>query len=262
MKKLLTLLIIFSTFIVNAQRTMFSGQNNYVEPIGAIVTPIITNGLTFNVDAANLSSYSGTGNFWNDLSGSNHIKFYSNSSYNVNVNPTYSNDGGGSLITTGIFGKSINNSGISGAAPRSFEAWVKFNSIAGNSVMSIGNSPCNSLFELMSYQNNIIDHISCGYLPSSTILSTNTWYNVIITYDGANNHFIYINGVQVATSSSFNGPYSTLTTLNTPIYIGTAVTTTWGAFDGKIAVLRIYNRAITPAEVISNFNAIKSRFGF
>jgi hypothetical protein len=179
----------------------------------------------------------------------------------VNANPTFSTDGGGSLITAGIFGKSISNSGITGAAPRSMEAWVKFNSIASNAVLSIGSTPCNGLFELMAYQNNIIDHIWCAYLPSSTVISTNTWYHVIITYDGTTNHFIYINGIQVATSSSFSGPNTPLSTMNTPIYIGPAATTTWGAFNGKIGVLRIYNRVLSPSEVTTNFNAQNTRFG-
>jgi hypothetical protein len=43
MKKLLTLLIIFSTFIVNAQRTMFTGQNNYSAPV--VTANIITTDL-------------------------------------------------------------------------------------------------------------------------------------------------------------------------------------------------------------------------
>jgi hypothetical protein len=113
----------------------------------------------------------------------------------------------------------------------------------------------------MAYQNNIIDHIWCAYLPSSTVISTNTWYHVIITYDGTTNHFIYINGIQVATSSSFSGPNTPLSTVNTPIYIGPAATTTWGAFNGKIGVLRIYDRVLSPSEITTNFNALQTRFG-
>jgi len=241
---------------------MFGAQNNYVAPLTTPTGPaIVTNGLTFHVDAAISSSYGGSGNVWSDIGGSNHMKFYTNSSYNVNANPTFSTDGGGSLITTGIFGKSISNSGITGAAPRSMEAWVKFNSIASNAVLSVGNNTCYSLFEMMAYQNNLIDHIWCSYLPSSTVLSINMWYHVIMTYDGTTNHFIYINGIQVATSTNFSGPNTTLTTVNTPIYIGPAATTTWGAFNGKIGVLRIYNRVLSPSEVTTNFNAQNTRFG-
>ena len=261
MKNILTLLLLISAFTSNAQRTMFSGQNNYVAPIVLAEPSIVTDGLTFNVDAANTSSYSGSGNVWNDLKGTNNVMFYSNSAYNVNANPTYSNDGGGSLITTGIFGKSINNSGITVSVARTMEAWVKFNSVAGNAVISIGNQPNSSLFELMAYSTNIIEHIWGTFTKSSTVLTTNTWYHVVIIYDGTTNHFIYINGVQVGASTSVDRNNLALNTENTPIYIGTAVTTSWGAFDGKIAALRIYNRALSSADVTTNFNALKSRFG-
>jgi hypothetical protein len=258
MKKLFTILFLLSAFISNAQRTMFSGQNSYVAMPTVSSSPIITNGLVFNVDAANVSSYSGTGNVWNDLSGSNNIKFYSSSSYNVNANPAFDSDGGGSLVTTGIFGKSINNSGISGSVARSMEAWVKFNSVAGNAVISIGGSvtSSNTLYELMAYSNNVIEHYWGNFTQSSTVLATNTWYHIVILFDGTTNHYIYINGVQVGFSAT-----PTLNTSNTPIYIGPAVTTTWGAFNGKIAALRIYNRALTSSDVTTNFNALKSRFG-
>jgi len=256
MKKLYTILFLLVALNLNAQRTMFTRNNNLVGPVVPAGPSIITNALVFNVDAANTSSYSGTGNVWNDLSGSNNIKFYSSSAYNVNANPTFSSEGGGSLITTGIFGKSINNSGITGSVARSMEAWVKFNSVAGNAAISIGGQVNSQLYELMAYSNNVIEHYWGSFTQSSTVLATNTWYNIVIVYDGTTNHYIYINGVQVGFSAT-----PTLNTSNTPIYIGPAVTTTWGAFDGKIAALRIYNRALTSSDVTNNFNALKTRFG-
>lgn len=256
MKKLFTILFLLSAFISNAQESFFRGNNNYVGPVVPAGPSIVTNSLVFNVDAANTSSYSGTGNVWNDLSGSNNIKFYSSSSYNVNANPTFSTDGGGSLVTTGIFGKSINNSGITGSVARSMEAWVKFNSVAGNAVISIGGQSASQLYELMAYSNNLIEHYWGNFTQSSTVLATNTWYHIVIIYDGTTNHYIYINGVQVGISAT-----PTLNTTNTPIYVGPAVTTTWGAFDGKIAALRIYNRVLSSSDVTNNFNVLKTRFG-
>ena len=256
MKNLITLLFLFSAFTSHAQRTLFGGNNNYVAPVASAGPSIVTNGLVFNVDAANTSSYSGSGNVWNDLSGSNNIKFYSSSSYSVNADPTFSPDGGGSLVTTGIFGRSIANSGITGSVARSMEAWVKFNSVSQNAVISIGGQSNSLLYELMAFQNNAIEHYWGSFTQSSTVLATNTWYNIVIIYDGTTNHYVYINGVQVGFSST-----PSLNTSNSPIYVGPAVTTTWGAFDGKIAALRIYNRALTSTEVTANFNALKSRFG-
>jgi hypothetical protein len=237
---------------------MFRGQNNYVAPLISSVPSIVTNGLVFNVDAANASSYIGSGSIWNDIKGSNNIIFYSNSSYNTNATPTFSSEGGGSLVTTGIFGKSVSNSGITGSGARSMEAWVKFNSVAGNTVISIGGSVTsnNTLYELMAYNSNVIEHYWGNFTQSSTVLATNTWYHIVIVYDGTTNHYVYVNGVQVGFSST-----PTLNTSNTPIYIGTAVTTSWGAFDGKIAALRIYNLALSSTDITNNFNALKSRFG-
>jgi len=46
MKKIITILFVFSAFISNAQRTMFTGQNNYVAPVVTFQPPaIVTSGL-------------------------------------------------------------------------------------------------------------------------------------------------------------------------------------------------------------------------
>jgi hypothetical protein len=189
------------------------------------------------------------------------MKFYSSSAYNINANPTFDTDGGGSLVTNGIFGRSINNSSISGATARTFEGWVKFNTIAQNAVLSIGVMSGSALFEMMAYQNNLINHYYGGYTKSSTVLVTNTWYHVVIIYDGTTNHYVYVNGALVGTPNGIDGTNVNLNTTLTPIYIGPAVTTTWGAFNGKIGALRIYNRAITASEILNNFNVYKTRFG-
>jgi hypothetical protein len=247
---------------IRAQRAMFGSNNKYVAPVVLVESPFITNGLVFNVDAANTSSYAaGSGNVWNDLNGSNHINFYNSSNYSSSGNPTYSTDGGGSLVTTGLYGRSIANSGISGAAPRSFEGWVKFNTVQQNSIIYIGTNSARQLFEMMAYGSNLISHPYGGFAKSSTVLNTSNWYQVVVTYDGSSNHVIYINGVQVGTSSAGDGSNVTLGTANTPIYIGSGTAMNWGAFDGKIAMLRIYNRALSSSDVKFNFDGLKSRFG-
>jgi len=244
MKKALIFFFLFMAFGTQAQ----------VIPFGFMKKNVVPNSLIFSVDAANTTSYSGTGNVWNDLSGSNNIQFYTSYSSYVNASPTYSTDGGGSLVTTGIFGKSINNSGISGSVARSMEAWVKFNSVSANAVISIGEMNNGKLFELMAFQTNVIEHYWGNLTRSSTVLATNTWYNIVIVYDGTSRHYIYINGSLVGSQDI----PTTMNTTNTPINIGT---TNWNSFDGKIAALRIYNYALTSSDAATNFNALKSRFG-
>ena len=88
---------------------------------------------------------------------------------------------------------------------------------------------------------------------TQTILN-NTWYNVVVTYNGSNK-IIYINGVQDSTfASSVNG------TTTTTWSIGARNT---GArnFQGNISQALIYTRALSAAEISQNFNALASRFG-
>lgn len=241
----LIVFVFLSSINAPAQRSMFGSNNNYVKPYQA--PAITTAGLVFNFDAAVISSYPGSGNVWNDLVGTNHISFYTNDNYTTAGSPSYSTDGGGSLITTGRWGRSASNSGITGSAARSFEAWVKFNSVSGNSIISIGNKDTNKLFEMMAYQTNLISHpYNSPFTKSSTVLNTSDWYQVVITYDGVNTHRVYINGVLRGTSSG--GQNITLNTVNTRIYIGASLLGTgeiWGPFNGKIAAVRVYNTTLS-----------------
>ena len=92
MKNLITLLFLFVAFISNAQRTMFGGQNNYLGPVAP--PTLSTQGLVLQVDAGNAASYPGTGNRWNDLSGSNHGT--------LTNGPLYTTGNGGSIVFDGI----------------------------------------------------------------------------------------------------------------------------------------------------------------
>ncbi len=62
MKKITTILFIFSAFIANTQRTMFVGNNNYVAPVVTFQPPaILTSGLIAYLDASDTKSYTRAG---------------------------------------------------------------------------------------------------------------------------------------------------------------------------------------------------------
>jgi len=66
-----------------------------VEPVAPFQAPaIVTGSLKLYLDAANPSSYPGSGSLWTDLSGNNN---------NVTLinNPTFNNGNGGSFYTNG-----------------------------------------------------------------------------------------------------------------------------------------------------------------
>lgn len=84
---------------------------------------------------------------------------------------------------------------------------------------------------------------------SGTTLSTGVWHHLVGTYDGATLR-LYINGIQAA-----NTPLAgTIRTSAIPVRIGAGSGTTVAQeepVDGRIDDVRIYDRAITPAEVTS-----------
>lgn len=74
-------MLIITAFTSNAQRTMFTGQNNYVAPVVTFQPPaIVTSGLIAYLDASDPTSYSGAGSTWIDKQG------FANGTINGNIN--------------------------------------------------------------------------------------------------------------------------------------------------------------------------------
>jgi hypothetical protein len=62
MKKLLFLLLFLTAFTSNAQRTMLTGQNNYLAPVVTFQPlAIVTSGLITYLDASDPTKYNGNG---------------------------------------------------------------------------------------------------------------------------------------------------------------------------------------------------------
>ena len=82
---------------------------------------------------------------------------------------------------------------------------------------------------------------------------TNGWHHFVGVYNGSTKK-LYLDGVEVSSSSQTTGA----ATSSAPIEIGRYQQSTGNAFDGPIAQPRIYNRALTAAEVLRNYNSGKS----
>ena len=90
-------------------------------------------------------------------------------------------------------------------------------------------------------------------LTSNTVLSTGEWYH-ITAIDDDSTVKIYINGVLDASTSSATGVSRSG---HSPV-IGN-----FGSFyfDGDISQMKIYNKALTADEVVTNFEASRDRYG-
>jgi hypothetical protein len=84
---------------------------------------------------------------------------------------------------------------------------------------------------------------------AQTALAVNTWAHVAVTYDGSHLR-LFVNGIQVS-SREMSGPMTTSTGV---LRIGG--NSVWGEyFAGRIDEIRIYNRALTPAEILGDMVA-------
>jgi hypothetical protein len=222
--------------------------------MGLVHSPrIVTSGLVGYWDAANTKSYPGSGTTWNDLSSSKLTGTF-------NGTITYSS---GSLTFDGTSGYVTAND-LGNLSTWSCEAWAyKTASTAG-----LPTFICNAYPGINNKVNFALGHVStnstwgCGFYDgtwhySPTITpSLNTWYHVAGTYNGAVLS-LYINGVSQGTPTSYVG---TPTSSTAGIRIGRR----WDNpeyFTGKIAAVKIYNRALTEVEIQQNFNALRGRFG-
>jgi hypothetical protein len=90
--------------------------------------------------------------------------------------------------------------------------------------------------------------VCCNAVHAPTALQVNTWTHLAASYDGAQ-ILLYVNGVQVAARNE-TGRYEQ--NLN-PLWIGGNAL--YGEhFQGKLDDIRIYNRALTPAEIQTDMN--------
>lgn len=94
-----------------------------------------------------------------------------------------------------------------------------------------------------------------GSIASTGGFSFNVWNNVVYTYDTTTgNGIFYINGVYNSTGTLSGQSY------NGSKFLGVRYGGDGQILKGNIGVVKVYNRAITAAEVTQNYNAYKVRY--
>jgi hypothetical protein len=89
-------------------------------------------------------------------------------------------------------------------------------------------------------------------------VNDNQWNQVVATFDGSIKR-IYVNGILRSSSSTLTGTIVQNTTGNA--YIGIYGSFAGYPFNGQISNEKIYNRALSAAEIEQNFNALRGRYG-
>lgn len=245
------------TTAVDAISWFFQQSDRFV--VNRDYETITTNGLVVNLDSGFVTSYPTTGTVW------------------LNVSPTGSATAslvnGVNFLSEGFLNFSDSNSqyatlpNIGNLSHWTVEVWFRLTTDLNSKVTSLvcnnfngsnlnfsvgtNNAPTN--YNLCVGFFNGAWRNTTGFTPT-----TNTWYQVVGSYDGATVRQ-YVDGVA-------NG--GTLTYSGTPTSGGEvrmmrrwdSTVTSSNLVNGDLAIVRIYNRALSATEILSNYNAQSGRF--
>ena len=234
---------------------------------------IVTDGLVFNMDAAAYKSYPRTGtNVFNLASGSlpNSGSLINGLAWTgISPSSSFNFDGDDDYIELGQIDSS-NPISFAGTTENTWEAWINSKgtgdtyqriidkSSAGGGVdgyfWSLGSTAGNGrIWCKIDGLSGIDDVIISGY-------TDNVWQHLVVTRvnNATNGWKTYLNGVLKDERNSGNNSFPTDTE---GCRIGSWNHTTAREFNGQIAAVRLYNRALSAAEVLQNYNAGKDRFG-
>lgn len=232
-------------------------------------SPIVTDGLVFVLDAANHNSYPGSGTTWYDLSGNGYDSILANS-------PTFDKTNSGRVILDGIdahayipYSSYWDNNVFGNATNFTISCWVKCNNFYNwTSVIHKSNGGYYSQSEgasiwvnVSGFQGVFGNGISgnsgdWGKILSYSTSNTTDWFNLTFTGDGTTLRF-YVNGTQeVSTSQSSRTAGLNITT--NPVRFGRRYSSS--DFNGNIANVKLYTRALSATEISQNYNSLKSRF--
>jgi hypothetical protein len=220
---------------------------------------IVTDGLVLSLDAGNTKSYMSGSTTWFDKSGLNNNGTLTNG-------PTFNSANGGSIVFDGVNDIINLGSGTTfnlGGAGKTFSINLWFNSKLWTSAWQALITKGDTSWRVHRYQSDSPVKLAFGTQGlsvvdtfTSTIFTTNTWFNVVCIYDGTSKK-IYVNG-SLDSNVSVGG---TLLDNSYPVYIGENAQAIGRYFNGNLSNVQIYNRALSAQEVLQNYNATKSRFG-
>ena len=215
---------------------------------------IPSDGLLLHLDAGNTTSYPGSGNTWYDLASSP----AANNATLVN-SPAFSSSNSGYLTFAKAASQSATVSGNNIVPAAAYTKAVWFNLADLSSDHNLVSSATGGHFMFFSGTNKLYsghaNWVSYTQFESSISFLASVWYFVVLTYTTSDGMKLYVNGTLDSTY-----------TANKTAHAGDGSTNIgrFGAgnfLNGSVAQVLTYNRAISEAEVLSIYNASKSRYG-
>ena len=224
---------------------------------------IVADGLVLCLDAGNTKSYPGTGTTWTDISRNGN-----NGSF-VNMDGTNLNSANGGSLTFDGSDEYVdcgNDASVNfGTGDFTVSVWFR----------RFANATTNLRLLSKAAGTDIADSANAGFSffgsdsgmffainPTGTITiidaasySVNEWVNVVGLVERGVSMRTYKNASLFSSTTAPSGSVSGTTLLS--VGNNSGVNLSW---DGQIANVSLYNKALTPAEIQQNFNALRGRF--
>ncbi len=193
---------------------------------------------------------------WSDLSP------YGHEATIANGNPTFTTEFGGAVQFTGSQGYTIPYNNAFDCQEVTVLVWTKTNATTQNGFWfekGVVNTQYSLFQEGPFIQWRTYWTGDGTYTTQSTTtasyVNTSNYFQVAGTYNGQQK-ITYINGVAVTTTNetkqlNYNNSGCTIGMYNSGSYL----------YNGNIAIVQVYNRALSATEILDNYNKYKSRFG-
>ena len=255
---------------VTESLTWYATQNNFA-CVNRDYERTITGDLSVCLDAGYVPSYPRSGSTYYNIGNNNNPLTFS-----LLNGVTYSTDGGGSLLFDGVDDEVVSDDRYTMVSGMTWDIWVKRTSDGNIFNMMMSNflpymafrgtgsgsdiNKCHVTYRTVTGGTTTQRNL---YTTGSTF-SNNVWYNFTYTllYDLQNQLTtakIYVNGVFNTSSSNYSDSINQ-PSVGSRLRLGNYTSNQY-PFPGYIGRFLVYNRVLTDAEVLQNYNAIKSRYG-
>jgi hypothetical protein len=150
----------------------------------------------------------------------------------------------------------IGNLNLGGDAERTISAWINTNSLSSTQTIFQYGANSNGArfgFSIDTAGKPFIEYYNRDVTTSSSHISVNTWYHLVVTYNGnaietATNTQIYVNGSAVSMTTS-GAQTGSANTTDSNYGIGYDRLNTRQYFSGKLDQVRIFTKALSSSEV-------------
>jgi hypothetical protein len=212
---------------------------------------IVTDGLVLALDAADKNSYPGSGTTLYDVSGNgNHGTLYNGVGFSNANGGVLTFDGVDDYVQSLTPNLSATNYTVIGAA--------RYSNATPNTrgrMINGGSTPSNWL--LGHWENSVASYYADGWVTSAGAGGSDTnWRIYTGTGDiSGDSYNFYINNILNTGPSSGGVAGPVGISIGAQTYSGVSEYST-----GHFSFVLVYNRVLTPAEILQNYNAKKSRF--